>query len=266
MKHSVIALITDFGLSDVYVGVMKGTILSLNPEARIVDITHSIPRHDIMAGSHALMASYRYFPEGTVFVVVVDPGVGSDRAIICAESEGRYFLAPDNGVLGAILTERGYDSLVKVGREDLYIKPVSATFHGRDVFAPVAAHLSMGMDMADLGERAHGFARIDIPVAEVTAGRVAACVLWVDSFGNIVTNVSASAVRDVISGWSGIGVEGRAHGLRLVGSYEAVAPGSLLAIVGSSGFLEFSVRGGSAARTLELSPGDRLVLVESAEA
>lgn len=298
MKHPVIVLITDFGLDDVYVGVMKGVMLSIAPDAAIVDVTHSIPRHDVVAASHALLACYRFFGEGTVFVVVVDPGVGSERHVICARSEGRYFLAPDNGVLAPQLTERGYDSLVRVKREDLYLKPVSSTFHGRDIFAPVAAHLSMGLDILTLGDTAPDFVRVDLPEAEVGEGRVRAAVRWVDSFGNVVTNCAASAVRDVLGGWAGmvigreaarvrtgtkydslkgeggarsaIGPGGRAVGpaqrISLVGAYEEVPPGALLAIVGSSGFLEISVREGSAAERLGLSLGDKVIFTEIREA
>jgi S-adenosylmethionine hydrolase len=274
MKESVIALITDFGLDDVYVGVMKGVILSINPTVRIVDITHSIPRHDIRAASHALLASHRFFPKGSVFVVVVDPGVGGERRIICAESDGRYFLAPDNGVLGALLRGGGYDSLVTVERESLYLVPVSSTFHGRDIFSPVAAHLSKGMDIGALGAATSDFVCVEMPEARVEPRRVVADVRWIDSFGNIVTNVAASTVRDVMDGWSGM-VAAREGGdsgaeeagreparLPLVESYEAVSPGGLLAIIGSSGFLEISVREGSAADRLNVSAGDRLILKE----
>ena len=161
MKRPVIALITDFGTDDVYVGVMKGAILSVNPGAEIVDITHSIPRHDVQAASSTLLASHSFFPEGSVFVAVVDPGVGGARAVICARSGGKLFLAPDNGILGPLLDEKGCDKLVRVENQDLFLKPVSSTFHGRDIFAPVAARLSAGLDMDELGPEAAGYIRLD---------------------------------------------------------------------------------------------------------
>lgn len=263
MNYPVIALITDFGLHDVYVGVMKGTILSINPEARIVDVTHSVPRHDIIAGSYVLSASLGYFPEETVFTVVVDPGVGGGRAVVCAKSGGRYLLAPDNGVLGALLSERGYDTLVRVENEDLYLKPVSSTFHGRDIFAPVAAHLSMGLDIKVLGPETSEFVTVEVPGAEVSPTAVAAGVTWVDNFGNVVTNCAASMAREVMGRWAGIAIEGRPETLSLARSYDAVPPGALLAIAGSSGYLEISVREGSAAERLGLEPGDIVVLMES---
>ena len=265
MKRSVIALITDFGLNDVYVGVMKGVMLSINPDAVIVDITHSIPRHDIAAGSYALRAAYGFFPEGTVFVIVVDPGVGGKRPIICARSGGRYFLAPDNGVLGALLSEEGYESLVRVEREDLYLKPVSSTFHGRDIFAPVAAHLSEGLDIRSLGEATADFVRVEIPEAETGREGIVADVRWVDIFGNVVTSVTARTAREVVGKWAGIAIRGKRERFPLVESYEALMPGGLLAIVGSSGFLEISVREGSAAERLGLAAGERIVLIESGE-
>ncbi len=262
MRRPVIALITDFGLHDVYVGVMKGVILGVNPEARIVDVTHSVPRHDVAAGSYALSASLDYFPEGTVFAVVVDPGVGSDRAVICARSDGRYFLAPDNGVLAPVLTGRGYDALVRVEREDLYLRPVSSTFHGRDVFAPVAARLSAGLDIGALGREVSDFVRLDAPEAEAGPEGVKAGVAWVDAFGNVITTCPARLVDAVIGRWGRIAVHGRDASFPLVACYEAVPPGELLAIVGSSGFLEISVREGNAARLLGLGTGDGILLVD----
>jgi S-adenosylmethionine hydrolase len=263
MEHPVIALLTDFGIEDVYVGVMKGVILSLSPRARIVDVTHSIPRHDALAGSLALSASYRFFPLGTVFVVVVDPGVGGGRAVICARAGGRYFLAPDNGVLSAVLDEAGYEALVKVERRDLFLEPVSATFHGRDIFAPVAAHISRGLDIGSLGPAVTEYVRVAAPPPEIGKKRIRASVLWVDGFGNVVTNIPAAAARDVMGQWRGIAVEGKAVTLPFVTSYDSVAPGEVLAIVGSSNLLEISVREGSAARRLGLSRGESVVLAES---
>ena len=263
MKHPVIALITDFGTDDVYVGVMKGAILSISPDADIVDITHAIPRHDILAGSHTLLASYPFFPEGSIFVAVVDPGVGGDRAVLCARAEARYFLAPDNGLLGQILSEKGYEALVRVEREDLFIKPVSSTFHGRDIFAPVAAHISMGLDIKSLGPEVADYMRLESAGPEVGPGRIAARVAWVDSFGNIVTNCPAEAAEEVVADWASIGIEGRGEEISLVRSYDSVPEGALLAIVGSSGFLELSVREGSAAERLGIEPGDAVVLLKS---
>jgi S-adenosylmethionine hydrolase len=262
MKQPVIALITDFGLHDIYVGVMKGVILSINPDARIVDVTHSVPRHDVGAGALALSASVRFFPEGTVFVVVVDPGVGGGREVICAKSGGRYFLAPDSGVLGPVLDEKGYDTLVRLENEDLYLKPVSSTFHGRDIFAPVAAHLSAGFDIKKLGPGTSEYVSVEVPEAEIGPARVVAGVTWVDGFGNLVTNCAASTVRDVVSAWAGITIEGSGESIALVASYDAVPAGALLAIVGSSGYLEISVREGSAAEKLGFEPGDSVVLIE----
>lgn len=263
MKQPVIALLTDFGLGDIYVGVMKGVIHSVNPDGHIVDITHSIPRQDVRAASYALLASVKFFPEGTIFVVVVDPGVGGGRAVLCAKTGGNLFLAPDNGILGPLLDRGGYEILVKVENENLYLKPVSSTFHGRDIFAPVAAHLSAGLDIRDLGPDTSEYVRGEIRRAEVSAKRVVAEVIWVDGFGNVVTSCEASVVRDVMSAWAGVAIEGGGGDrLPLVTSYDAVPPGELLAIVGSSGFLEISVREGSAAERLGLKAGDRVVLVE----
>jgi S-adenosylmethionine hydrolase len=290
MKHPFIALITDFRLDDVYVGVMKAVILSVNPDARTLDVTHSIPKHNVAAASVALMSCFDYLPEGTIVVAVVDPGVGGGRDIIAASTAGKTCLAPDNGLLAPLVTGYGADVVVRVDRPDLYVKPVSSTFHGRDVFAPIAAHLSLGLDITKLGPATTDYVRLDLPEAAIEPGKVTAEVLWVDSFGNIVTNLNGDLARDCLGGWRGISIYVKARqehpesgrggegtptrpgrlvapaavltGVPLVESYEAVPPGMPLAIRGSSGRLEISLREANAALRLGVGIGDTITLVD----
>ena len=206
-KRSTIGLLTDFGSGDWYVGVMKGVILSVNPQAAIVDISHAVPRHDVGAASFALLASYKYLPDNAIIVTVVDPGVGTERRIICAKSAGRFFLAPDNGVLTGVLEREGYEEIVSVENESLFLKPVSSTFHGRDVFAPVAGHLSLGLGIAELGPGTADFATITVPRPQVGADHATVTIQWIDSFGNLITDCSGDLVEELVRRWGAAGID-----------------------------------------------------------
>jgi S-adenosylmethionine hydrolase len=265
MGSNTIALLTDFGLHDWFIGVMKGVMLSINPDASFVDISHAVPRHDVGAASFALMASYRYLPPGSVAVVVVDPGVGSGRRILCARSAERTFVAPDNGIIADLLELEGYTVLVSVENDAYFVKPVSATFHGRDIFAPVAAHLSLGLDPRELGPEVTDYRRLGIPSPQVESSSVVSSVRWIDAFGNLITDCPAGLLDDLEESWGrdltvGSGVKGERQHLKIVACYEAVEPGGLLAIRGSSGYLEISARETSAAEILGLQVGDSLTL------
>src|ERR671937_1334252 len=183
MARPVIALITDFGTRDHYAGTMKGVALGICPDATLVDISHDLPAHDVLAGALELAAAYKYFPAGTVFLVVVDPGVGSARRGIAAESGDFKFVAPDNGVLTAVLDEHPAKKIVELS-ERRYARPtVSRTFEGRDRFAPAAAWLAKGIELGALGRSASAIHRLDIPQPTVDADRVSGEVLRVDRFG-----------------------------------------------------------------------------------
>lgn len=257
MRTPVITLLTDFGLRDEYVGVMKGVILSICPAARPVDLSHEIPPGDVRSAGWMLSWAWRYFPIGTVHVAVVDPGVGSSRRILCLEREGHLFLAPDNGLLSPLLQGLRRPDLRAVTERRYGLKPVSRTFHGRDLFAPAAAHLAAGLPPVRLGSRVRRCLRWTPPRVSRTAGRFRGEVLAVDRFGNVVTNVPGAALRRV--GCRRLRVEAKGHRvLGPLGSYSAAAPGQPLAIVGSRGLLEISVRDGSAAEVLGLKAGDRI--------
>src|SRR4051794_18314702 len=189
MARPVIALLTDFGLRDHYAGTMKGVVLGICPDATLVDISHDIAAHDVLGGALELAAAYAYFPVGTIFLVVVDPGVGSTRRGIAAESGGYLFVAPDNGVLTAVLNEHPAKRIVEL-TERKYARPtMSRTFEGRDRFAPAAAWLAKGVDVAAFGRSAGPIHHLDIPRAAVENDHIEGQVLRVDRFGNLITNI-----------------------------------------------------------------------------
>jgi S-adenosyl-L-methionine hydrolase (adenosine-forming) len=239
---AIITLLTDFGTADGYVAEMKGVLLSALPDAVLVDLTHDIPAQDVEAGRLALARAWRRFPPGTVHLAVVDPGVGTRRAAIAVESQGRFLVGPDNGLLSPALVGGGADVVA------LPVPPyASATFHGRDVFAPAAARLAAGAALATLGVFKDDPVLRRTPDTERHAdGRISGEVLTIDRFGNVLSNIGCRLGGTVTVG---------AHRIPVRRTYADVEPGALLALTGSSGFLEVSVRGGSAAERLGLRRG-----------
>jgi S-adenosylmethionine hydrolase len=254
-SRPVIALLTDFGLRDHYVGTMKGVMLGLCPEATFVDISHDVPPHDVLAGALDLAASYRYFPAGTVFLAVVDPGVGSPRRALAAESGDYRFVAPDNGLLTMVLDQGAPGRVVELS-ERQYARPaVSRTFEGRDRFAPAAAWLATGLELAALGIPAGPVLRLEIPRPSVTGQAIDGEVLRVDRFGNLITNIDRKTF-DMLSGDGPVSVGIASHAIaRIVSTYAEVAPGELCALFGSSDHLEIAARGTSAAVRLGTGRG-----------
>ena len=255
MARPVIALLTDFGIRDHYAGTMKGVALGICPDATFVDITHDLPPHDVLAGALELAESYQYFPDHTIFLVVVDPGVGSTRRPIAAEAGGYRFVAPDNGVLTLAFAETPPKRVVEL-TERRYARPtVSRTFEGRDRFAPAAAWLAKGIDLSGLGPPLTSWYTLVVPVPVVAMGRIVGEVQRVDRFGNLVTNVDRRTV-DQFAGGGGIEI---VAGTQLVGkvvaTYADTAPGAVCALFGSSEHLEVAVNGGSAAERLGLARG-----------
>ena len=233
----VVTLLTDFGLRDPYVGVMKGVILSICPAARIVDLCHDVPPQDIATASRALTANARYFPEGTIFVAIVDPGVGSDRAAVALRADDRFFLGPDNGLLAAL----DFEKAVRIQNKAVMLNPVSKTFHGRDVFAPAAAHLARGVKLDYLGPPLERLEELELPEPRLTRAGLVGEVVWIDRFGNLVTNLPAERFKE------GAAVRlGRRWIGKVMTTYASVKPGELTAVIGSSGTLEIAVRDGDA--------------------
>jgi S-adenosylmethionine hydrolase len=248
-----ITLLTDFGTADYFVGAMKGVILSLNRDARIVDITHEIPPQDIEAGAFNLMAVYESFPAGTVHVAVVDPGVGSNRRPILVSAAQQFFVGPDNGLFSYIY-ERERDGKVFHLTNERYFRPhVSPTFHGRDVFAPVAGALSLGVSPEQLGDEITDYVRLPHLVPESSAENViAAAIIHIDRFGNCITNLTPNHLSEaMIAAGMGLTVNGRKiTKFRRFFAEDTDAPGELFAIWGSAGFLEIAAYRASAAQLL----------------
>ena len=256
----VITLMTDFGTSDHYVGVMKAVILNINPQIEIVDITHAIPPQDIHGAAFLIDSAYRYFPTGTIHVIVVDPGVGSERrAIVCQTATG-YFVCPDNGILTHILRNEERVHTVAVENSAYFLPQVSNTFHGRDIFAPVAAHLSRGVPIDKLGSPVAQPLQLPVPKPEITDKAVIGQVIWIDSFGNLVTNISHE-ILEALEGQNSVVIRaGGAEIDRLNRSYAESAVGEALAIVGSFNRLEISINQGNAAQVLDLKRGDTITI------
>jgi hypothetical protein len=260
MARPVIALLTDFGMRDHYAGTMKGVALGICPDAAFVDITHDIAPHDVLGGALELAASYKYFPTGTIFLVVVDPGVGSSRRPLAAEA-GRYrFVGPDNGVLTLAFKETAPERVVEL-TERRYARPtVSRTFEGRDRFAPAAAWLAKGIDLSGLGRSLTSWHTLAVPEPAVGEGQILGEVLRVDRFGNLVTNVD----RRTFERFAGAGrieiVAGNQSVDAVVATYAEAQPGAVCALFGSSDHLEVAVNGASAAERLGLGRGTRVTI------
>jgi S-adenosylmethionine hydrolase len=251
----VITLLTDFGMSSPYVAAMKGAVLSINPAATIVDLTHAIPPQDIRAGSLVWEELAWVFPPGTIHVAVVDPGVGTDRAIVCARIDERTYVCPDNGLLSRLTLNRSPTAVFRVENREFWRHPVSATFHGRDIMAPVAAQLSLGLDPARLGPLHGDLVALAWLHPVITPGRIEGHVLRVDSFGNVMTNIRGAMLAGTDDRPVYVTCKGRpavAH----VRYYAEGQAGALVSLIGSSGWLELAVIGGNAAETLQAVPGD----------
>ena len=256
---SLITLTTDFGLADHYVGVMKGVIAGINPEARVIDVSHQVGAYRIAEGAFLVAQAYRYFPEGTVHVVVVDPGVGSQRRPILAAAGGHWFVAPDNGVLSQVY-ERENPVVRAIEAERYALRPISQTFHGRDVFAPVAAWLSKGTPQEEFGEVIEDYVRLPstLPV-EVEPGHWRGRILHVDRFGNLVTSFAPALLGPRSGGFRLL--VGRLEAVRSAEAYALAPPGEPFAIAGSSGYLEVSINQGSAAELAGVEVGDEATLI-----
>lgn len=252
---AIVTLTTDFGTDDHYVGTMKGVVLRINPRATLVDICHAIPPYDVLQGALTLAQAYRYFPAGTVHIVVVDPGVGSARRPIVADTGQHRFVAPDNGVLSFIYERESSVVVREITNDELFLHPVSNTFHGRDIFAPVAAHLSRGVDFESVGPVISDHVRLDVPKPRrLGENLIQGSVLKIDWFGNIVTNLTPEDItpetRDVRVRIASTEISKLRH------TYSGANHGELFAIFGSMGFLEIAVNQGSAAELLRVRVGD----------
>jgi len=263
MARPVIALLTDFGSKDHYAGTMKGVALGICPDATLVDISHDLPAHDVLCAALELAAAYKYFPAGTIFLVVVDPGVGSARRGIAAEAGDYKFVAPDNGVLTAVLDEHSPKRVVELTERKYARPPVSRMFEGRDRFAPAAAWLAKGIELAALGQSASEIHKLQILKPLIAADRIDGQVLRVDRFGNLITNIDRRSFDKVAGGPVDIRVG--AHVVpRVVSTYAEAADGDVCALFGSTDHLEIAVNGASAAERLDLGRGALVQIARSA--
>ena len=259
--YPMITLTTDFGLKDEYVGLMKGVIKSINPMVPVVDITHYIPPQNVKWAAHLIYYSFRYFPAGSIHVVVVDPGVGSSRQIKLIQAGGHYFLFPDNGVITKIASKYEAEEIWEINNTRYFLQDISSTFHGRDIFAPVAAHLSAGVEPMHMGIRTRELYTLHIPEPDVGERKVSGHVIHVDQFGNLITNIEDGFLRKLHTRYQDLNIEvgdRRIHGLSK--AYIMVREGDLLANLDSKGLLEVSVNQGDAASYLGIREGDSVVV------
>jgi len=260
LADPIITLTTDFGSSDHLVGAMKGVILNINPAARIVDINHSVAPYDILDGALTLANAYKYFPSRTIHVVIVDPGVGTNRRPILVSGEKQFFVAPDNGVLSMVY-EREPCTVRHITAEHYFLNPISPTFHGRDIFAPTAGWLSKTLATEAFGEVVTDFVRFTLPKAKSDGQAVKGVVLRVDIFGNLMTNLTAEdiPIGALDGGAVKISVNGKPV-TKFAQTFAGGNPGEPIAVLGSAGFVEIAVNRGSAARTLGANRGAEVTL------
>jgi len=265
----IVTLTTDFGLNDHFVGAMKGVILDIVPEAAIVDISHAVQAYDVLDGALAIAQAYSYFPTGTVHMVVVDPGVGTTRRPILASSDGYHFVAPDNGVLSMVYAREERIHVRHITSDHYFRQPMSTTFHGRDVFAPVAAYLAKLVDSHKFGDEIEDYVKFAAPKPKAAGeNRIRAVVLKVDRFGNLVTNVTPADVPALFAAKPSafkIAVGSREI-TEIHSTYTEGSPGEVFGILGSMGYLEIAANRGAAAQITGAGKGAEVSIVLGAAA
>jgi S-adenosyl-L-methionine hydrolase (adenosine-forming) len=258
MPRTIVTLTTDFGLSDHFAGVMKGVILSIHPAAEVVDITHEIRSFEIVEGAFVIAEAYRYFPKKTVHVIVVDPGVGAARRPIIAAAAGQYFVAPDNGVLSMVYAREKH-KVRAITVEKHFLKPVSQTFHGRDIFAPTAALLAKGTPASRFGKAIGDYCRLKFEPVRTGKRVWQGAVLKVDHFGNLITNFHISEFPALRTRPFQLTC-GQAAMTQLCHTFAEGAAGEAVSVVGSSGYVEVAANQGSAAKVLGCGAGSPVEL------
>ena len=263
-----IALFTDFGSRDAYVAQMKGAILCINPQAQLIDLNHEIGQFDIRAAAYVLEASVRYFPAETIFVAVVDPGVGSSRRPLLVRTQAeKWYIGPDNGLFTRVLQREGLQAAYALTQAAYFRHPqVSATFHGRDIFAPVAAHLSLGVAAAHFGPPLTALVMLPLTSPCAVGQTVSGEVVHIDHFGNVITNITADLLEALQQGQLvSLSLQGQTYTIPLVRTYAEGAPGQLIGLLNSDDAFELAVSQGQASACLTAQVGDRLVLTGDVE-
>lgn len=261
---STIALLTDFSLHDEFVGVMKGVILSITPNATIIDLCHEIPPQSILQGALMLQRSYRFFPKGTIFCCVVDPGVGTQRNPIAARAADWYFVGPDNGLFSPVFQEiagtKQQLEVFNLDQPNYWMKEISKSFHGRDIFAPVAAHLSKGVKITELGRKTATFVKMDLPEYRKTQNGWEGSIINIDHFGNCSSNLPSEVLKENPSPRLLI----KQHLIdKFVNTFGEAQPGEVIIMADSSGYLSICMVDGNAQKTLDLHFGDKVELMKS---
>jgi S-adenosylmethionine hydrolase len=252
-----ITLTTDFGYADSYVGIMKGVICRINPQARLVDLCHGVSPQDVMGAALLLRHSLQYFPGGTIHIAVVDPGVGSVRRPLLVEAEGNYLIGPDNGVLSLAVSEQRPSRIIHLSNTTYYLKPTSKTFHGRDIFAPVAGYLSLGVAPEAFGATISDWVELHWPAILRSAAAIAGEIIYIDAFGNLFTNIRADDLKEL----SGRPIRITVRDLSIPGladNYAAVESGQYLALINSWGLLEIAIYKASAQERSGARVGDKV--------
>lgn len=261
MARPIITLTTDYGTGDHLVGVMKGVILGINPDVTIVDITHGVLPHDILDGALTIGQAYKYFPPKTIHVVVVDPGVGTTRRPVLVASDQQYLIGPDNGVFSSVYDQTEALYVWDIISDHYFRQPISKTFHGRDIFAPVAAWLSKSWQTSAFGEAITDFVRFGIPKPKASGNTVKGIVLRIDHFGNLITNLTAADVPALTADNGKFTIRaGNAQVTKVVPTFAQGAAGEAVGVIGSSGYLEISVNKANAARTLGIARGTEVTV------
>lgn len=275
MNRPIIGILTDFGDEDFFVSSLKGVIAQINPEVFIIDITHLVPSFNVLSASFILYAAYRYFPKKTIFLAVVDPGVGSSRKILCVETERYYFIGPDNGLLSMALAEETITQIREVTKDEYFLPHPTNTFEARDKMAPVAAWLSKGTPCEKFGPKIVTYNKLDIRKPKGEGNNLVGRIIHIDKFGNMITNIPAEMLVEKLEG-----LDSRLLRLRLVRgaevetpelrgldikhreTYEEAEKGEVLCLTGSVGFLEIAIREGSASARLKANVGDGIILTK----
>lgn len=259
----VIALLTDFGQKDYFVASMKGVIININPNVLIIDITHEARSYDILEAGFMLNACCGFFPQGTIFVSVVDPGVGSSRRILLAGTADHYFIAPDNGLLSLVLNKEKYTFLKEVQNPKYFLSSISKTFEARDKMAPAAAWLSLGKSPDEFGPEVQDYISLDIPQPKVEQNRIKGTVLYKDKFGNLITNIEFSLFKNFAAhagGHEKVLMQIRKRKIPYSDRYSDRRIGEEMFLAGSLGLIEIAVREGSASEKLKIEPGESVTI------
>jgi hypothetical protein len=244
----IIALLTDFGLKDNFVGVIKAVMLKINPQVKFIDISHNVSSQDVKEAAFLLLSSFSYFPKGTIFLVVIDPGVGSDRLPIAVKTKNYYFVGPDNGVLSLAVKKDGLTKAVVLKNKSYFLEKISSTFHGRDIFAPCCAYLSKGVSLLSLGKKIEKVKDISLPSPVIEKEKMTAEILCIDKFGNLVTNIKKDDLDKFLKGKKFVAYLKRKKINKIYSFYAQAELGEPFFIEGSFSFLEISLKNADASK------------------